>query len=247
MTREEARLLLEVYRPGGPDAEDPRFVEALEHLKTDEELSRWFAQQQAFDAVVSRHVQSMPVPGPLKAAILAGEKVLAHLAWWRLVNWARVAALALVLATGAAFVVFSLNQTRGILAASREAIRLAESQRGSPTAATGDLKEFRGLLAKCRVPADFEVPQRLRRLPIAGCSLVAVQNRTAGVISFRVAGNTQLKLLVMDQVHDDMLPPDGSLRTIEYEDGGAALWSDKGKTYVLAGRFPPQSLRRLLI
>ena len=247
MTRDEAKLILEVYRAGGPDAGDPRFAEALERLKTDAELSRWFAQEQAFDAVISLHLKSAPVPGPLKAAILAGERVLARLAWWRLVNWGRVAALALILWTGAGLFVFSLSKTRGVLAASREAIRMAELHPGSLTASKGDLKEFRGLLAKCRAPADFEVPLKLRRLPVAGRTLVAVQNRTAAVISFRVAGNTQLKLFVMDQVKDDLVPADGNLRTIEYEDWGAALWSDKGKTYVLAGHFPPQSLRRLLI
>ena len=173
--------------------------------------------------------------------------MLAHLAWWRLVNWGRVAVLALVLWAGAGLFVFSLNKTRGVIAASREAIRMAELHSGTLAAPKGDLREFRGLLAKCGVPPDFEVPLRLRRLPIAGCTLVAVQGRTAAVICFRVVGNTQLRLFVMDQVQDDLLSPEGGVRTIEYGDWGAALWNDKGKTYLLAGQFPPSSLRRLAI
>ncbi len=247
MTREEVKLLLEVYRAGGQDAGDPRFAEALERLKTDAELARWFAEAQAFDAGISQHLKSAPVPGPLRAAILAGEKVLAHLVWWQLVNWRRVVALALFLCTGAVFFFFSLSKTRGLIAASQDAIQVADLRSRTVAGNQGDLREFRGLLARFGAPADFEVPARLRRLPIAGWTLVGVQDRTAGVIYFRVAGHTQLKLFVMDQIQDDTVPRDGSLRTIEYGDWGAALWNDKGKTYVLAGQFPSQSLRRLLI
>ncbi len=247
MTHQEARSLLEVYRASGADAGDPRFADALERLKTDPELARWFAQEQAFDAAISRHVRSAPVPSRLKTAILAGEKVLAHLAWWRLVHWRRMAALALVLWTGAALLVVSLHKTRSLLAASREAIHLAEQRSASRPAGRADLKDLRSLLAKCRVPSDFEVPLRLRKLPLVDYNLVPVQNQTAAVLCFRLAGNTQLKLFVMDQIQDATLPPDGALRTLEDGDWGAAIWSDKGKTYVLAGRFPPQSLRRLVI
>jgi hypothetical protein len=247
MTHREAKSLLEVYRASGADAGDPRFGEALERLKTDPELARWFGQEQAFDAAISRHVKAGPVPAGLKAAILAGEKVLAHLAWWRLVNWRRMAALALVLWTAAGLFVFSLQKTRNLLAASREAIRMAEERSTSRPGVKTDLEELRSWLARCRVPPDFEVPLRLRRLPLVDYNLVPVRDRTAAVLCFRLAGKTQLKLFVMDQIQDAALLPDGTLRTMEDGDWGAAIWSDKGKTYVLAGRFPPQSLRRLLI
>ncbi len=247
MTQEEAKVLLAVYRTDSPDADEPRFAEALELLKTDPELARWFEQEQVFDASIARHISAAPVPERLKTAILAGEKILSHLVWWQLVNWRRAVALALVLWTGAGLFLFSLSKTRSLIAASRDAIQMAERRPGNRSAATADLDDIRRLLAKYKVPPDFEVPQRLRHLPIVDYALVPVGDQTAVVLYFRLAGNTQLRLFVMDQVQDDALPPDGSLRTIEGGKWGAALWSDKGKTYVLAGQFPPQSLKRLLI
>ena len=57
MNNEEAKLILQAYRPGGQDANDPRFREALEQARRDPELARWFANEQALDSRISTKVQ----------------------------------------------------------------------------------------------------------------------------------------------------------------------------------------------
>jgi hypothetical protein len=88
MTREEARLFLQVYRPGGQDAEDPHFAEALALAKRDPELAAWFARQQKFDALFSDGLRQVSAPSQLKAQILARgrkEKIAGSsiLEWWQ--------------------------------------------------------------------------------------------------------------------------------------------------------------------
>jgi hypothetical protein len=74
MNRDEAKLILQSYRPGGQDAADPHFAEALALAKTDPELAAWFAAEQKFDACVSGGLQQVRVPAELKKEILARQK-----------------------------------------------------------------------------------------------------------------------------------------------------------------------------
>ncbi len=74
MNRDEAKLILQSYRPGGQDAADPYFAEALALAKTDAELAAWFAAEQKFDARVSSGLKQVEAPAQLKKEILALQK-----------------------------------------------------------------------------------------------------------------------------------------------------------------------------
>lgn len=62
MNSEAARLILECYRPGTADADDPMFAEALQALQADPELARWFAAQQKFDSLMVETLGRLPSP-----------------------------------------------------------------------------------------------------------------------------------------------------------------------------------------
>ena len=85
MNRDEAKLILQSYRPGGRDAGDPYFAPALALAKQDAELAAWFAEQQAFDARISGALQQLRVPSRLKAEILAAAETKESpvATWWR--------------------------------------------------------------------------------------------------------------------------------------------------------------------
>jgi hypothetical protein len=106
MNNEEAKFILQGYRPNGADSGDATFCAALEQAKSDPTLGEWFARQQAFDATVSAKLAEMEPPPDLRAAILAGGKVtapqVAH-SWWNRPAWMGAAAgVAILLAAGAA-------------------------------------------------------------------------------------------------------------------------------------------------
>src|SRR5262249_23608223 len=75
MDNREAKFILNAYRPGGRDASDPRFSEALEQARRDPILQRWFDETVAFDTAIIDKLSAAPVPSDLRESILAGVKV----------------------------------------------------------------------------------------------------------------------------------------------------------------------------
>jgi|GEM_PF-6936734 len=83
MNDAEAKLILQAYRPGGQDANDPKFRAALEQAQRDPELARWFANEQALDSLISAKVKSaIATPAHLKSQLLAQTKIIRPVAWW---------------------------------------------------------------------------------------------------------------------------------------------------------------------
>ena len=72
MNRDDAMLILQSFRPGGQDAGDPRFADALVLARQDAELEAWFAKQQQFDAQICREFKSMPVPSDFLTRTFSG-------------------------------------------------------------------------------------------------------------------------------------------------------------------------------
>jgi hypothetical protein len=82
MNHLEAKLILQACRPGGQDAADPMFAEALAQVRRDPLLQQWFVQEQALDASVQAGLrQAMPIPSGLKARLLAQRKAVRPTAW----------------------------------------------------------------------------------------------------------------------------------------------------------------------
>ena len=70
MNEQEARLILQAYRPGA-DPDDPEVAAALQEAARNPELARWFAEEQAFDRAIAAHLGNVPAPFGLKTRILA--------------------------------------------------------------------------------------------------------------------------------------------------------------------------------
>ncbi|MDQ5979092.1 MAG: hypothetical protein QG602_2066 [Verrucomicrobiota bacterium] len=107
MNNEEAKFILQGYRPNGADSGDATFGAALEQAKKDPALGAWLAKQQAFDAAVAAKLGQVTPPADLRAAIMAGGRVTAptqlQQRWWRHPVWMSAAAgFALLLTVGVA-------------------------------------------------------------------------------------------------------------------------------------------------
>jgi hypothetical protein len=106
MTNDEAKFILSAYRPGGHDASDPAFAEALEQARRDPALARWFEFERKFDELMTAKIAAVPPPPGLRDAILAGARVTetnaaptVQPAWWRRPGSLAMAASVLVLLT----------------------------------------------------------------------------------------------------------------------------------------------------
>ena len=72
MDKEQARFILRCFRADGADAGCPDFEEALRLAAEDRELGEWLAHERAHDACFCEALASVPLPGDLRGAILAG-------------------------------------------------------------------------------------------------------------------------------------------------------------------------------
>ena len=83
MNNQEAKLILQAYHPGGRDASDPLFAEALEQARRDPELQKWFADEQALDSRIQSKLRTaVLVPRDLKSNLLALRKINRPVPWW---------------------------------------------------------------------------------------------------------------------------------------------------------------------
>src|SRR4029453_8299869 len=87
---------------GGQDANDPGFAEALEQVRRDPILQRWFDESVRFDSAMPKKWATAPPPSDLDESILTGVKVTRVPHWknpWR--KWAIAAAVVLSVTLGA--------------------------------------------------------------------------------------------------------------------------------------------------
>lgn len=71
MDNTTAKEILSAYRPGGEDANDPFFREALAQCEHDPAMKRWFEEQRIFDERVAAELENIRAPESGKRAILA--------------------------------------------------------------------------------------------------------------------------------------------------------------------------------
>ncbi len=106
MNKHDAKFLLRARRPGGRDANDPMFAEALAEAARDPGLKAWQEREERFDAAMTAKLGEVAVPAGLREAILAGGRASGRrTAWWRRPEWlAAAAAVAVLLAVAATMV-----------------------------------------------------------------------------------------------------------------------------------------------
>ena len=70
MDKEQAKFILQSFRPDGADADDPQFAEALSLAVEDRELGEWLAQERATDAAFAALLSEVEIPEDLRESII---------------------------------------------------------------------------------------------------------------------------------------------------------------------------------
>lgn len=244
MNRDEARLILGAFRPGGADAADPRVRAALELTKSDPELSQWFAGQQAFDARMAQSLQGVPIPSDLRERLLDHRPRVTRrpVAWWRPAwgSWqVRAAAAAVIVLIGSA-VAGALSQRGPSRFADFRKELVEESWAGQSHLAyrSSDLLRVRQWLAQNGGPAAFKLPGEFHQHRLQGCNMIDVGGTPVAVLCF-AHQSRHLHLLVTEGIQFADLPKAG---TPDFERCGhwkTAAWQDGRRTYVLTGMTYP--------
>ncbi len=234
MDNEQAKFILSAYRPGGQDAEDPQFREALEQVQHDPDLARWFEEHRAEDARIAGKLRSAPVPPDLKQTILAAKVVVTPSVWRRrsaTLAWA--ACLALLLGLGGLW----FRAHTGYAAFHKDMVQ-AVIDLDSLDYRESDLARIDEWLDQGPAPSDFEMPPKLSALTGLGCRVLEWKGAKVTLICLNDDSKglrDKVHLLVIDA---DKIP--GSLPGPKprFEENGSiatAAWSDGEHAYILAG------------
>ncbi|HEY1169861.1 MAG TPA: hypothetical protein VGH19_00705 [Verrucomicrobiae bacterium] len=236
MDKNEAKLILQAYRPSGADASDPYFAEALKLVEQDAELKAWFEEQQAIDHAVSAKLRSNLVPADLRASILAGQKVIQAPIWWRrpATLIASVAAMLMLLA-----VPFLLqHRSSPSFADFKQDGMVFLDSLNKLDMSSKDHEAVREWLAVHGGHRQFSLPAKLGGKPSLGCRVFDWKGNKVTLICFNTTvGNKfeEVHLLVLDEKAVRNRPAEDKP---EFEHSGEwdmASWRDNGLTYVLFG------------
>ena len=236
MTPAQARQALLLYRPATPDAHDPEIAEALELVRQDPALCRWYEAHCAFQSALRKKLRQIEAPAELKARILAQRRTVSLPVWWRSPVWLAAAAAAVLFVGLVALEMrprtpdrFADFQVRMVRAALREyAMDLK----------TNDMEQVRQFLASRGAPADYSLPKGLEQHPLKGGGFLQWRSKPVSMVCFDRGGNQTLYLFVMNSsaVKD---PPPAIPRVAGVNKLQVAAWTSEGKAYLLAGPKDP--------
>jgi len=235
MNNQEAKLILQAYRPGGRDTFDPLFAEALEQARRDPELQKWFAEEQALDSQIQSKLRpAVAVPRDLKANLLALRKMIRPVPWW-FQPMKLAAAAAIVLLIGlAAFLLLPQKPTQLVLFREKM-VRYSMQEHGHVTFESPDITKIQQWLQTRGVDANFELPAGLQGKPAQGCRVVDWNGHQATMICFVLEDGKHMDLFVMDRAGLPGFPEGGAPQIVKTDGLRMATWAKGGKVYLLTG------------
>jgi len=251
MTNNQAKEILQLYRPGTADAVDPAFTDALELCEHEPELKKWFGNHCALYAALRSKFKQIAVPEGLKEQIIAERRVHTTPMWQKAVILAGAVAAVVMVA-------FKLMQPgappeRHDFAAYRD--NMSSMAAGAYAMETNltDLDQIRQFLAQKNAIADYVVPDNLKaNAKVVGCVETTWQGKKVSMICFqsgrppRPGFPSDLWLFVSDRTIAKDAPV-ASNPTLEAANGMAtASWTVGNRTYLLAAQGDEQFLGKFL-
>lgn len=247
MTREQAKTILMLYRPGPPDAEDAEMSEALKLAESDPELLAWLRAHVAAQSRIRAQFRQIEPPTGLRQRILAAPKTIRP--QFRFPGQIALAAASVALLL--AGIGFWLNTRGGGEAESFAAFRLRMVQFAlreyRMDILTNDAVQVRHYLSKSSAPADFELPGPLEKAPVKGGAKLTWRGRSVAMVCFESAAKETLYLFVVDEKSVQGAKPSGELaEAVDVKSLGTVSWRRGGEVFVLAGHGSSGALKGFL-
>jgi hypothetical protein len=253
MDNREAKFILNAYRPGGQDAHDPHFAEALEQVRRDPILQRWFDESVAFDTAMTEKLFATPVPSDLRESILAGIKVarLTSIRGWknRWRKWAIAAAVVLSTTLG----VLIWHNTRPVpvagwqlqaLDAILSSIARNESHFDVISRNPADLVKW---LRENSAPTGKKLPNDLDKLPSIGCKTFFWRGKPVSLICFTLPEGRAIHLVMTNVSTESDRAIKHQAKVIQQGNWATATWREGGMIYTLALEGSRDELRSYLL
>jgi hypothetical protein len=248
MDSREAKFILSAYRPGGQDANDLRFGEALEQARRDPLLQRWFDDSVGFDLAMTDKLRAITAPAELRQNILAGVKLSrASRRNDRFAKWAIAAALILSAALGS--LIWHNTRTAHLAGWQSQALDVISSlvrDESSFDAQSNQAGELLGWLRANHAPAAQKLPDNLDKLSSLGCKTFSWNGVPVSVICFMRPDGGLIHLVMTNApVHSGRVL-NGEPLLVQHGKWAMATWREADKVYMLALEGSPEQLRPFL-
>lgn len=237
MNNQEAKLVLQGYRPNGPDAADPFFAEALEQVRRDPELQKWFNEETVLNSRIQTRLQvAIPVPPNLKSELLALQKTVRPTPWW--LQPMQLAAVALILASLGAILLLIPQRRTTQLASFRDTMARRSLQTQEHVVfESHDIASIQQWLRSKNMDSHFDLPATLQAGTgtAQGCRVVDWNGHQATMLCFIVNGE-HMDLFVMDSTGLPNFTGNGTPQFASADGLMTAMWTRNGKVYLLTGK-----------
>jgi hypothetical protein len=253
MNRDEAKLILQAWRPGGRDAGDPYFAEALALVEKDAELSAWFVEQQAFDARIIGSMQQVRVPSRLKAKILAKNKTRPAplLGGWR-EFFARQSPAAWAVATvilavlGVTLLRVHSPLTSAFADYSAQMVNTAMTDQHHVDWDVSDLKTALASLSSDLAENDLALPSQLEKgIGLKGCRALQWHGQKVSMLCFMPKAGGHVDVFMTAAAIFPDAPPKDQPRFAVSNGSPIASWTHNGETYLAVGHGDETILKNL--
>jgi len=246
MTHEEAKIILQAYRPNGQDADLPEFAHALELLKQDKELREWFEAEQAIDRAIAEKINAQQAPKELLASILVANKITRpRQSSWSggVVKWAA----AVVVIGAILWSAFLTSQSDSLSEYRSEVLAHLRMPGQDFNYQSRDFGQLKSWLDDHGVASiNVESIEPLTSLPTHGCKVMQWGEQKVTLICFDLANHGSVHLFVFHEMN--MTDPEGlqEPRWQEAEGWTTVGWTQDSDLFMLAAHIPMKELRQYL-
>lgn len=250
MNNNEAKFILDAYRPSGRDADDPAMAAALAQAKNDPALGAWLAREQAHGGAMSAKLREIVPPAGLREAILAGGRVsggktegapVRRLTWTQPV-WLAAAAAIAVLVT----VTIALWPKRAVASSALNDFALVDALESQTHGGHGEITgALQKTLSQDWTHLTTEVPIDFAALRKNGCRTVNVAGRDVLEVCFK--RNGAWFHCYIARVEDfPGAPAKAAPSFLQSGSVAAAAWADGAHRIVVASTAGRAAVERLL-
>ena len=241
MNNKEAKFILQTYRPGGQDADDPKFAEALLRAQRDPELGKWFEEERAMDKAISKKLKSIEIPLELREQINAGLRFVdtEKTSWWQRPSFMGRAAT-LTIFIGIAFAWSSVASPTECAQLRSNAIKYSTDFMDVEFQSK-DLSSMKTWLEKNEAPVPSDLPHNIASMAGMGCRKIGWNGRTVSIVCFK---NFDLYVLARSDCPD---APKGRTPIFYTKKNiSVASWQDEKQLYLLVHKGSEDDLRHFL-
>lgn len=237
MNRTEAQFILGACPPGPLPTDDPQVAEALALAGQDPELARWLQETRDFDAVMAAKLRRTEPPAELRAALLAGRRVMpaAIRPRWRQPQWLALAAL-VVLCLGLATLWVGRGPADAADFRTAAANFLSDTWQHEFDLTERNFPKIREWLARQPGGILLEAPPALAGQRTYGCRVWSWRGHRATLVCFAARGTGDvIHIVSVDRKELPAELPVPDLAAPQYARTGewnTALWSQEGRVYV---------------